>query len=273
MNPIGTEVVLSVYRAERELRRVLEGYLRQTEPDFAIVLADDGSGPGVARIAAEYLEHGLRLRHVWQEDKGFRKSRILNRAIAKSSADYIILSDGDCVPARHYIRDHLEWAEPGRYVCGRRVMLAEDLSSAVLDARVSSARFENPLHLIAGEARGDLRHASCGFRPPRLIASLLSSKPRSLAGCNAGVWMTDLVRINGFNNAFEGWGYEDSEFEARLRASGVRPKAMRGRGALFHFHHPVNFNRRNEDLLFSERARSPIEAVSGLRETSHKSTP
>jgi hypothetical protein len=78
--------------------------------------------------------------------------------------------------------------------------------------------------------------------------------------------MTDLVRINGFNNAFEGWGYEDSELEARLRASGVRPKSMRGRGALFHLHHPANFHRGNEELLATERRRSTVEAASGLRQ-------
>jgi hypothetical protein len=81
------------------------------------------------------------------------------------------------------------------------------------------------------------------------------------------------VRINGFNNAFEGWGYEDSELEARLVAAGVKSKALRGRGALFHLHHPVNFTRTNEELLFLERQRSPIEAASGLRESMAEDRP
>ena len=267
MKPRRLEVILSVYRAERELREVLEGYLRQVETDFSIVLADDGSGPGVERIASEFADRGLRIRHMWQEDRGFRKCRILNRAVATSSADYLLLSDGDCIPSRHFVRDHLEWAEPGRYVCGRRVMLGEEVSNAILLGELNPFEYENPIRLVAGEARGQLRHAWCGVRPPRPIADLMSSRPRSLAGCNAAVWMTDLVRINGFNNAFEGWGYEDSELEARLAAASVRSKALRGRGVLFHLHHQSNFIRTNEDLLYLEQERSPVEAVSGLRET------
>jgi len=125
-------VILSVYGAERELRRVLEGYLRQTESDFSLALADDGSGAGVERLVREFSDRGLSIRHLWHEDRGFRKARILNRAIGSSEADYVILSDGDCIPCRRFVRDHIEWAEPGRFICGRRVLLGEELTGEIL---------------------------------------------------------------------------------------------------------------------------------------------
>jgi glycosyltransferase involved in cell wall biosynthesis len=267
MRPDRVEVILSAYGAERELRLVLEAYLGQSESGFSLAVADDGSGPSVERLAHEFADRGMSIRHLWHEDRGFRKARILNRAIGTSEADYLILSDGDCIPCRRFVRDHLEWAEAGRFVCGRRVLLGEELTRAILDRDSTPAWLENPFRLLLGEARGQLRRAWVGVRQPRLVSRLLSRKQRGLWGCNTAEWMKDLVRINGFNNAFEGWGYEDIDIERRLLASGLRPKAIRGRGAVFHLYHPGNSSRINEQLYASETVRSRIEAASGMRET------
>ncbi len=267
MLPDRVEVILSVYGAERELRRVLEGYLRQTESDFSLALADDGSGPGVERLVREFTDRGLSIRHLWHEDRGFRKARILNRAIGSSEADYVILSDGDCIPCRRFVRDHIDWAEAGRFICGRRVLLGEELTEALLDRRADPARLENPVRLLLGEARGQLRRAWVGVRQPRFLARVFSRKWRGLWGCNTSVWMSDIVRINGFNNVFEGWGYEDIDFERRLLAAGLRPKSLRGRGAVFHLYHPSHSSQINERRYAVETDRSRVEAASGLRET------
>lgn len=267
MLPNRVEVVLSVYGAERELRLVLEGYLAQTESDFSLALADDGSGPGVERLVREFTDRGLSIRHLWHEDRGFRKARILNRAIGSSEADYVILSDGDCIPCCQFVSDHREWAEPGRFVCGRRVMLGEELTGSILDRDSKPEWLENPLLLLAGEARGRLRRAWVGVRQPRSVSRILSRKRRGLWGCNTAVWMKDIVRINGFNNAFERWGYEDIDLERRLLAAGLRPKAIRGRGAVFHLYHPSNSSQLNEELYSIEQVRSRVEAASGLRES------
>ena len=72
MPPNRVEVILSVYGAEPELRRVLEGFLRQTDSDFSLALAADGSGPGVERLAREFADRGLSIRHLWHEDREIR---------------------------------------------------------------------------------------------------------------------------------------------------------------------------------------------------------
>ena len=265
--PDRVEVILSAYGAERELRLVLEAYLRQSDSDFSLALADDGSGPGVERLAREFADRGLSIRHLWHEDNGFRKARILNRVIGSSEADYVILSDGDCIPCHHFVRDHVEWAEAGRFVCGRRVLLGEEFTSAILDRTAKPARLEDPVRLLLGEARGQLRRAWVGVRQPRSVSRLLSRKRRGMWGCNTAVWVRDIVQINGFNNAFEGWGYEDIDFERRLLAAGLRPKALRGRGAVFHLYHPNNSRPFNEQLYAAEIVRSRVEAATGLRES------
>jgi glycosyltransferase involved in cell wall biosynthesis len=263
---IPMEVLVSTYDAEAELRLVLEAFLGQTEPDFSVAVVDDGSGPGVGRLVKEFADRGLRLRHVWQEDRGFRKARALNRAVASSSAEYLVLIDGDCIPSRHFVRDHMEWAEPGRFACGRRVLLGPVISNAIRDRRTSVLGLENPLRLLAAEIRGQLRRAWVGVRSPRVVSRLLSRKRRGMWGCNAGIWMTDLVRVNGFNNAFEGWGCEDVDLERRLLAADVRPKALRGMGAVFHLYHQSHSSEQNERLRTMESERSSVEVESGLRE-------
>src|SRR6185503_8713928 len=92
--PSSVGVVFTTYNRPRDLERVLAGYARQTHKDFEIVIADDGSGRETRECVARARdEWQLDVRHVWHEDLGFRKCRILNRAIVETSAEYLILTD------------------------------------------------------------------------------------------------------------------------------------------------------------------------------------
>src|SRR5690242_14771033 len=98
-------VVVAVYNAAHYLELVLCALRRQSMPDFEVVIADDGSGPPIAELLGT-AAGGLLLRHCWQPDEGFRKNRMLNEAVARSATDYLLFIDGDCVPHRHFVRDH-----------------------------------------------------------------------------------------------------------------------------------------------------------------------
>jgi hypothetical protein len=58
------------------------------------------------------------VRHLWQRDHGFRKCEALNRAIAARSADYLIFTDGDCIPRRDFSGNHLRLRRPGQFFSG-----------------------------------------------------------------------------------------------------------------------------------------------------------
>ena len=182
-NPV--EVVLSAFNHHERLRAVLSGYLSQTESDFGIAVADDGSGPGVARVIREFADRGLRIRHVWHEDRGFQKSRILNRTLAGSDAAYVILSDGDCIPSRHFVNDHLRNARTGFFLCGRRVDLGPQLSRRIVEGRWDPTRLDHPAHLLIEAAVGRVRRATVGLRPVRAPGRILPEARRGLWGCNA----------------------------------------------------------------------------------------
>ena len=105
--PASVSVILSTYNQPRWLEKALWGYAAQRMRDFEVVVADDGSGPETADVIVRMQGHnGLRLVHVWHEDRGFRKTEILNRAVIAARGDYLIFSDGDCIPHPEFVATH-----------------------------------------------------------------------------------------------------------------------------------------------------------------------
>ncbi|SER74926.1 N-terminal domain of galactosyltransferase [Vreelandella subterranea] len=231
------EVIIAAYNDAEVLALTLEGYRRQSSREFALCVADDGSGAEVLDVIERYRAQGLSIRHVWHEDQGFRKAQIVNRAIAGSQADYIVFSDSDCVPMRHFIADHRDWACPGYMVSGRRVDTAEALTARIKLGELALASLERPLRLVVESMRGNLSRAEFGLHLPRWLARLWSRKPLALLGANMGVWREQLLAVNGFDSDFEGYGAEEVDLEWRLRTYGIKSRAMRGRGGLIHIHH------------------------------------
>ena len=91
-------VIITTYNSPELLEKVLWGYEHQSWKDFTLVIADDGSGPATKRLIDSFRQRGkLNLRHVWQEDNGFQKTKILNKAVVATDSQYMIFSDGDCI--------------------------------------------------------------------------------------------------------------------------------------------------------------------------------
>ncbi|MDP9348746.1 MAG: glycosyltransferase, partial [Gemmatimonadota bacterium] len=131
-------VVLTTYNQPRQLELVLRGYAVQTRRDFQVVVADDGSGEETREVLERLRrETGLDLLHVWHEDRGFRKCTILNRAILAASGDYLVFSDGDCIPRRDFVEAHLRLAEPGRFLSGGYLRLSPAVSARITPADVT----------------------------------------------------------------------------------------------------------------------------------------
>ena len=131
------EVVMSCYQDPHNLKPVLEGYLAQTDPDFSICVADDGSGPSIKLVIEAFQQKGLKIRHVWHEDLGFRRTVILNKAIASSQADRIVCTDSDCIPSPYFIEDHKAIAKRNVITTGPRVLLRENITAKLHENTIS----------------------------------------------------------------------------------------------------------------------------------------
>jgi glycosyltransferase involved in cell wall biosynthesis len=265
-------VVLSTYNRPRDLERVLWGYAVQSDRDFQLVLADDGSGPETAALMERMRrETGLHLLHVWHEDRGFRKTEILNRAIAASDGDYLVFSDGDCIPRRDLVAVHRALAAPGRYVAGGYLKLPAAVSERVTVDDVVSGRVSD---------LGWLREI--GWRPGRRALRLTGSRRigrifdaltptrTEFHGNNASAWRADLERVNGFEGEM-GYGGLDKALGYRLRNAGVRGVQARHRAVCLHLHHERPYRdpemlRRNRALLAELRAGGEFRARRGLAE-------
>lgn len=229
---IRTSVLISTYNWPEALKRSVGGMLSQTVMPGEIVIADDGSGPGTAAVIDSLrAESPVPIIHVWQEDRGFRKSMILNKAIARMTGDYVLQIDGDVIPSRHFVSDHLELAERGFFVCGSRVRLSPEVTRRVLsDEHFRPTLFNMPLSFAANSLRSRLlRH---------WMATRYGRRIDHLRGCNMAFWRDDLIRVNGFNEDLTQWGHEDGEIAFRLHFAGVGKKSLKMGGCVYHLYHP-----------------------------------
>ena len=231
-------VVITTYNRSEALLVVLAGLARQTDRNFEVVVADDGSrADHLTAILEAPIAQALRVVHVWHPDVGFTASRVRNRGVAASKGAYIVFLDGDCVPEVDFVARHRSLAKPGHFVNGSRVLLSSEFTAQVIrgDAQISgrSARFWLR-HRMLG-------HASKLTGLLRLPDMPIRNKPafswKGIRSCNLGCWRTDFERVNGFDESFVGWGHEDADFVLRLHHSGVIRKNGFCATEIFHLWH------------------------------------
>jgi len=270
-------VIVSTYKREDALDAVLRGLSRQSDRDFEIVVADDGSGTATADLVARWKGSlDVPLIHVWQEDLGFRLAEIRNRAIRASSGSYCIFLDGDCIPRRDFVAAHRRLAEPGWFVAGNRVVLSRDLTSQVLEGGIEPELW-NFVDWIAARLRGQVNRIAPLLSLP--LGPLRKLRPKdwqAARGGNVAIAKRDLIAIDGFDAAFSGWGREDSDVFIRLMRSGVRRKNGRFATAVLHLWHRENDRSQlaennsrlcallNSDRMRAERGLSDDSSVSEI---------
>lgn len=265
-------VVLSTYEWPWALERSLAGYAAQTRRDFRIWVADDGSGNDTRAL----IDHargslGLDIVHVWQPDRGFRKSAILNRAIEAADAAYLIFSDGDTIPHPRLVETHARLALPGRYLAGGYVKLTPEVTAAITvdDAhagRATSLPYLRELGLRPG--RRALRFLGPG--PAGWLCDRLTPTPRRWHGNNASTWREHLLSVNGFDLDMA-YGGQDAALGDRLENLGVTPIRIRHRAPAVHLHHdrpwrdPAGVRRIAEERA-RIRASGRVRATRGIEE-------
>lgn len=231
-------VVLATYNSPEWLKKVIWGYACQSRRPDEIVIADDGSTQETL-LAIERLrrEFKLPLKHVWHPDDGFRKCEILNKAIIESSGDYLIFSDGDCIPRRDFVEAHARFAAPKRFLSGGLVRLPRELSHSLEFNDVLSQRAWSTAWLLKSGLKLDKKCAM--IAAPRGLAAVMDRLTTTRAtwnGHNASGWKDDLVRVNGFDERM-GYGGEDRELGERMVNAGVSPLQIRHRAICIHLDH------------------------------------
>lgn len=261
----GTRIVVASFDQPRSLRLVLEGVSRLDGHPQELLVADDGSGPGIETLVDSYAARApFPVRFFTQEDRGFRKARALNNALRRIEGDGpVLFLDGDTVPHRRWLREHeAALASGAPYATGGYVYL--DLAQA--EALEAGGPAPEPdaasLRRLRAVHRRQLWH--------RLVRT--ADKPKILGG-NWSASLAALRRVNGFDEAYEGFGKEDSDVRNRLNAAGLRGRSLWDRAFVFHLAHELDPKRlapgvfrRPPDRAYYESRKGTTRCERGLEQ-------
>ena len=260
-------IVVATYKRPDALRALLEGYRHQDSGDFEVIVADDGSGPDVREVVdACARQASFPLTHLWHEDRGFRATVMRNRGLAATTADYVIYTDGDCIPPTDFVRRHRTLAEEGWFLSGNRILLSEAFTARVLQDNIPVHRWGFRQWLQAS-LRGDVNRFAPMIRLPDGPWRKHSAFGwRGVKTCNFSAWRRDLIAVNGFDESYAGrWGLEDSDLVIRLLHAGIRHKSARFAAPVFHLWHReadkrgFDENQRLlDELIASQRTRAAL---------------
>lgn len=237
-------VIISTYNHPEWLEKVFWGLKNQTHPAKEIIIADDGSDERTKELIHRYQAF-LPLKHVWHEDKGFRKTTILNKAVMTAESEYLIFMDQDLIPREDFISQHFRHARRGRFVSGGAVLLPEELSKAITEEDVRSGNAFRISWLREHGMQWNWKMSKLwqnGFFC-RLMNSLTPAKA-SWNGGNASTWKEYILNAKGFDTRMR-YGAEDREFGQRLENAGITGIQLRYGTPLLHLYHQRPY--RNEE--------------------------
>ncbi len=266
---ITCSLIISTYNSPDRLRRCLQSVLQQRVMPSEIVIADDGSGSDTKQVIDEIAAIApVPVIHIWHPDEGFRKARIHNKAFGKATGDYIICTDGDILLDKNFVHDHLCFARRGRFIAGERAFLTP----------ASTQHYLNECNGFPSCYTPSIAKRQHAFRC-RLLSQIYASVHRTstpylyVVGCNMSFWKDDLLKINGYNEAFQGWGGEDFDIAARLFNAGVKQYFLHFYAVAYHLYHLENDRRHavaNNALFCRTIAEKTTRIEQGIDKHFHK---
>lgn len=260
MRPDTSELIIATYNNPRSLALCLESVRAQQIYPQSICFADDGSGSETQAVIDGFALPGVAIRHVWHEDTGFRKCEILNKAIASSTADYLIFIDGDVMIHPGFLRRHLDMARPGRFLTGSLIRLDMQATQAVTADMVRVGQVFDRRWLRANRAITGLSTWLKSKPLPLTVMAVLdrlSPVRASLCGANASAFRAAVMAVGGYDERMK-YGAEDKELGERLRNNGTRGAHLRYTAPLVHLDHARGYvtdegRARNREILTATR--------------------
>lgn len=254
-------LIISTYNWPKALELVLMSVLEQSRTPNEIIIADDGSKEETKKIIDTFSDKvDCPVTHCWHEDKGFRKTIVLNKAIASSTSDYHIEIDGDIILHKDFVKDHCDFAEKGSFVQGSRVLLGEQITAKAIENKKIHFNYFSP----------DITNRLLTIHLP-ILSRFFGKRKLSIAsvrGCNFAYWRKDMLAINGYNEDMTGWGREDSEMAARLVNKGIYKRKLKFAGLEYHLHHPINSRKSlniNDEILAQTVASKITSCTNGIQ--------
>jgi glycosyltransferase involved in cell wall biosynthesis len=266
-------IIVTTYNWPGALKLVLLALDGQDDRNFEVIVADDGSTQETCDLIHQLMgQISYPLKHVWQEDLGFRAARCRNQAVLQSSGNYLVLLDGDCIPRPDFVSRHRALGQQGWMVRGNRVKLRRGFTRRIIDS--ASIDFASSWwQQLVGWIKRDIHRLFPLFRIR--LGGLRDHKKTAWQGvktCNLGVARSDFEAVNGFNEAFQGWGHEDADLAIRIIRNGVYRREGTFATTVFHCYHcelDRTYEKRNLKML-EQSMNGPLKPARGLFSTGEK---
>ena len=253
-------VIITTYNSEEWLSKVLEGYCHQIENDFEVVVADDGSTYKTKEVINSFqTKFKFPIVHVWQEDSGFQKCKILNEAILKASSDYLLFTDGDCIPRRDFVSQHIKFQEKGYFLSGGYFKLPMETSKIISLEDVKLQNCFSISWLLKNGVKKSFKLTKLTHNKFfAVFMNWITPTKKTFNGHNSSCFKSDLIAINGFNEEMQ-YGGLDREVGERLFNFGVLAKQIRYHAICLHLDHkrgyasPETWKNNNAIRLFNRK--------------------
>jgi glycosyltransferase involved in cell wall biosynthesis len=249
-------VIVTTYNWPEALTLCLQSLFAQSDLGFEVLIADDGSNDSTSDvIRSRFYQGPVPVRHIRHEDCGFRAGTIRNKAVSASNGDYLIFIDGDCLVFPDFVNTHRKLAQTGCFVPGNRILLSQNFTQTVLNKHLFLHEHSS-LDFVFYRLTGKINRLTPLLRLPlgplRLVKAQFWQKAMT---CNFGLWKRDFIAVNGFDEVFQGWGYEDSDLVIRLIHNGVKRKEGRFAAPVLHLWHRQNDQSQKDKNLQRLQAR------------------
>ncbi|ARN71710.1 glycosyl transferase family 2 [Nonlabens tegetincola] len=246
-------VIISTYNSIPWLEKTLWSYEQQIFRDFEVVIADDGSRDDTKEFIENYAQDSrYPIIHVWHEDNGFQKSQILNKAILACNANYVVMSDGDCIAREDFLQIHYERREPGYFLSGGYYKLPLDISQAITKDDIYTQRCFDVEWLKERGLPASYKNQklTAGFVTAKVMENLTPTNA-SWNGHNSSGWLEDIKKVNGFDERMQ-YGGQDRELGERLFNLGIKSKQIRYSAICLHLDHARGY--KNQESIDKNKA-------------------
>jgi len=242
-----TSIIVPTYNRPRALKLCLWSLAKQSLLPSEVLIADDGS-TSETKDAVDEMRNALKevfpIKHIWQEDIGFRKPRILNETVRQTTGDYLIFIDGDCMGHRHFVRAHVKQSSPLAILGGKRVEIGKELTEKLLQKGQVLNSFD--VLLLVDSLKGGSRKVEESFQIRNTLLRRIMHRDLitddGIWGCNFSLHKQLFLDINGCDEDFSDGSLEDNDLGIRVLNQGKQVRSVRGLAIVFHLWHPSSWS-------------------------------
>ncbi|MGL5983107.1 MAG: glycosyltransferase [Cetobacterium sp.] len=258
MENIKVSVIVPVYNRLEHLRALFICLLNQKVQPYELIITDDGSSQKLIDFIGDLLNKAkFKVKHIYQEDKGFRKTRALNNGVRESEGDYLVFCDQDLIFPNDYIEKMIKNARKGEYLMGRAHNTTEDQKRDILNGLNVGKKYKEILTKIPKEYFNHMEESFKNDKKKRILQKFyLNKRGIKLAGMSYGLFKNDYLKVNGYDENYEGWGYEDDDFGNRLCTVGIKGREFKTDEIQLHLYHyldPTKNKSLNENYYYERK--------------------